>query len=340
MSISAHVARKFENNYIQVGIPAKREPEFGYVLENMADHITLYQALSNHPNIRITELQPPERRFLVSFAEDTVNDDGTPTREVAKLGLERRRRISLLPHGNELERFDISFKDAQKSTFRREWEVSSRCLRSGEEDILQTVSRDVPSVSTLNPESFRVSGICIASRAPYGFTHYLEKRDTAFRYHVCADACLLTNPHSDRILGYRREVEIEAKTLFLSNARDMAPERQNDLLNESLENIWRYLDGIKLIGRSAPASISKLAHANLVVQKDYERVMPNDFSSGLDWALVQNVRAWDYTFEAKREALSRLARTLPPAHLLMPDADVSALKDYFPNAHKYQPFPQ
>jgi hypothetical protein len=328
-------------HFLQASIPDQREPEFGFMLENNSDYGTIYNALATHPNIRILGHAKPENKFLISFAEDTVDEEGYPTRQVRALNLERRRRLSLHTEDNSFRRYDISFKDADKTPCRREWEQVSDCLKTGDEEILKKIQRDIPAAHILNPDSFRVSSICITSRTSYEVLHILPKQNAAILYEICNDACVFTNPHADRIDGFRKEGEIEAKKLMVADPAQLAPAILNSLLDESTATLEAYLSNAPFIGRVAPASISKVCHANEVVRLDYERDMPpmEGIMNGNDWSLLQNVRAWDFMSANRREALARLAETVPSPKLLVPGMNPAALDKFFPNEKKYPLFP-
>lgn len=336
----SNLSRIVRSEFTAYGIPEKREPEFGFMFTDMGDHATIYNHLSAHPDIRVTvPWEKPADKFLVSFAEDTVDADGYPTQGVSTLSLERRRRVSLITADNSFVRSDISFKDAHKSTMRREWEANSTCLSSGDADILAKVAADVPGAAHLKLDSFRTSGICITSRASYAITHFVD-RDTCVEYELCNDACVLTNPHADRVLGYRKEVELEGKEILSGSAHTLSVAELHDVLDRSLETIETYLKAANFRGEVRDASISKVRHTNAVVKADYEQAMPTYRGlNGLDWAVMQNVRAWDYTFEGRREVLGRLTTLIPSPRLLMPGVDTRHIEGYFPEQQKYKAFP-
>lgn len=312
----------------------------GVMFEDMADHATIYAQLSSHPDIYIhATKEKPADKFLVSFAEETVDEEGYPTHGVSTLDLERRRRVSLLSADNSFVRMDISFKDAKKSTMRREWESNSTCLSTGDADILAKVAMDVPGAGLLVAGSFRTSGICITSRASYAMSHQVDS-DIFVEYELCNDGCVLTNPHADRILGYRKETELEAKKILSGRAGVLTVAEQHAILDRSLETLGAHIYAADFKGEIRDASISKVRHTNNVVKKDYETSMPSYRGmNGLDWAVLQNVRASDYAFEGRRDALARLITAIPSPRLLMPNVDPRHIKGYFPDQHKYEAFP-
>ncbi len=305
----------------------------------MSDHITIYNHLSAHPDIQILPADDIERKFLVSLAEDTVDKDGYPTRQVNALGLERRRRASFYPDTLRLERFDISFKDAKKTSMRREWEEKAHCLSSGENAISEKVAADIPGIRNIAPDSYRVSSVCIAARASYDIIHHMDDENAAIQYKICNDACVFSSPHADRVYGYRREVELEAEKILGRNHAGFTPEEGHRLLDKSIAAIDQYLSHAPYNGLIQASSISKVCHANNLVALDYGRNNPQTGLSGVDYALLQNVRASEFLFESRRFALGSLIPAIPPAKLLKPGAGTINFADYFPDAHKFPAFP-
>ncbi len=326
--------------FITCSIPKKREPEFGFLFENMADHHTIFQGLTSRNDITPLSSEYPEERLLVSFAEDTVNDEGKPTRLVNGLDLERRRRINFYPGDKSIGRYDISYKDRQKSALRREWDSAATCLRSGEKDMAQKLSRDIPNASIINPDEIRVSAICLTARAPYEVLHELPGHNAAVVYEVCNDACVFTSPHADYILGYRKETELEAKEVRIYKQGDTSDARINHLLDISINTLEPYLFGLDFQGQVRPAGISKVCHSNIMSEMHYADTARNQNVSGIEWALMQNVRTWDYTQSSRRDALKQIGATLPSATLLVPNSREHDFRDYFPGAHKYPLFPK
>lgn len=340
MGVNAVFKKAQDLEYITCAIPKQREPEFGVIYEDMADHQTIYNGLARRDDIEILSRETtPEHRYLASLAEDTVDEEGHPTQLIRGLKLERRRRSSLYPADNSFRRHDISYKDALKSSFRREWDSASNCLRSGEEGITAKLTRDIPAASVINPENLRVSSICLTSRASYEVLHHLPKHHASIVYEVCNDACVFTSPHADHILGYRKETELEAKEIRLYAPDDMSDERLNRLLDVSINMLEPYVSKLKYKGLVQSASISKVCHANEMARMHYADTAETMHMDGHQWALIQNVRAWDYMANSRRAALSRLGETLPPAELLVPEAKTRLLKGFFPDSQKYPPFP-
>jgi hypothetical protein len=340
-NVNAYEALEAAPQYISCAIPQQREPEFGAVLEDFQDYQSIYDNLCTQSDIRMLPVSMPPNKVLVSLAEDTVNEDGFPNSQVRALDLERRRRVSLMMHNASYQNFDISFKDAKKSDRRREWEAAAQCLQSGERDILKKLANDIPNATMLNPDSFRVSSICITSRADYSLLHVLEKEGAMVKYEICNDACVFSNPHADRILGFRKETEFEAKCIYVKDPKDQNAGRLNELLDTSLDQLKVVLGRTSFKGIALNASISKVNHANELVRMDYERNMPRTagIADGREWALLQNVRAWEFIYPNRIDALVRLAQTLPPAKLLMPSVPTERLDPYFQDDHRYPLFP-
>lgn len=326
-------------SYITCAIPKKREPEFGFLFENMADHHTIYQGLINRDDIIALPYEAPEERLLVSFAEDTVNAEGKATRLIHGLDLERRRRINFYPGDRHIGRYDISYKDRHKSALRREWDSASTCLRSGEKAMAEKLTRDIPNASIINPDEIRVSAICLTARAPYEVLHVLPGQNASIVYEVCNDACVYTSPHADYILGYRKETELEAKEVRIHGYGGTSDDRINHLLDVSINTLEPYLSSLNFLGQVKPADISKVCHSNIMSEMHYADTARSHNVSGVEWALMQNVRAWDFTQTARREALKQIGSTLPSATLLVPNAKEHDFQDHFPGAQKYTLFP-
>lgn len=334
MALKTNFSMLAESHYISCPIPNAREPEIGILLSKMSDHQRIYDMLLCQPDITITSIEPPARKFLVSLAEDTVNADGFPTNGVRDLSLERRRRLSLFPEDGSFRRFDISFKDAEKSDRRREWAENSECLRSGEQGILLQVARDIPDAARLDPDSYRVRSVCITSRSSYDVM--LQTGKNAVIVEVANDACVITNPHADRILGYRKEVEMEIKEVLMSDHRHTSEADINAVIDQGMLRLRDLLTNAALKGRSVEAVDSKVKHANTLVDLDYGAGMASHYKmSGGDWALLQNVQAFHFMGVEKRDALIRLTETIPPPELLMPFSNKKKLKGYFPDEEIY-----
>ncbi len=322
------------SSLISCPIPDSREPEIGLLLSKMSDHQSIYDMLSRQPDITITAIEPPVRKFLVSLAEDTVDENGFPTNEVKKLALERRRRLSLFPEDGSFRRFDISFKDAHKSDKRREWAENSECLRSGDQEILAKVAHDVPGAAKLNPDLFRVSSVCITSRASYEAE--LSVGGNIVKVEVANDACADTNSHLDRILGYRKEVEFEITGVLVADPKNQSEKNVNRIIDIAMIRLHDILKNTPMKGRAVEAADSKVRHADKLVDSDYAAGLASHYKmSGRDWALLQNVQAFHFMGLEKREALVRLTETIPPPELLMPFSDHKKLKKYFPDEDIY-----
>jgi hypothetical protein len=337
--MSTQLRHDFKSLSVSHSIPKDREPEFGLQFENMEDHQTVYDYLAQRTDVAIISVAKPDSWFLVSLAEDTVDEQGYPTQYVRQLGLERRRRISLYPEDMSLRRFDISYKDAIKSSLRREWAAASGCLRSGEADIASKISKEIPDSHILNPDLFRVSSICITARTSYEISHALPDTGALIIYEVCNDACVFTTPHADRILGYRKEVELEATRIETASGIFLTDDEKNKLLDQSIEALENKINKLPFSGSVIPADISKVCHANKVTGDSYHITATANGMDGHQWALIQNVRAFDYLAPTRIQALARIAESLPPARLLVPGTPQGDLKGYFPKQEQFPLFP-
>jgi len=203
---------KFLNDKFPIAcdIPGEREPEFGYLMERMESAYALDVALADMSNFRLIGKPSPDTGYVLSLPQDTVDNRGNPTHLIAKNNVEQRRRFNFNASTGELKRFDVSFKDAGKSKHRREWEANASCLRSGMTEATAKVVVDVPEIAAIPKDNYRVMGAIMVSRQITNFAYMMRDQSAVITWEANNDAGIITTPHANQILGYRREKEFEA----------------------------------------------------------------------------------------------------------------------------------
>lgn len=322
----------FQRQYFPIvcDVPGTREPEFGLLFQRMETAIVLNAEISSHPHVHLITSPVPRNGVLVSLPQDTVDEDGMPTRLIEKARLEKRRRFSFHPDTMAMHRFDVSFKDVEKTVFRREWEGNAGCFTSGEQEARNKVIRDVPQVAAIRPESFRVLGTCVAADATSRLMYMLSDESACIMVEVSDDVCAFATPHADVLLGYRREKELEIEQVFLPRDVAASDEYVTKILDQGLDEL-KDLTRWALPSQDFRLALdSKGAETVRRVKEFYERTCPSyPGHDGVDYALMQNVIA--QTFLGKKTHLAALAATIPSSKMISRATTETFFGDYFPS---------
>ena len=317
-----------------VTIPARREPEFGYVMQDIQTIFALEEDVHSHPNVRIIPGREPHGGILITLPEDTVDEHGYPTRLIETAGLEKRRRFNFVPRTAEIERFDVSFKDAVKSFNRREWEAAATCFKTGNLEATRKVARDLPEVASIDTRSYRVMGTCAVSRATSYFTYILEDESACLLVESNDDICAIATPHADVLLGYRLETEFEIKKIFVPMGKEIDTEETHTLLDRGLFELRSIIEARHYDDQPVYTNVSKAADTTRRVKEYYETQPHTGGMDGLDFALMQNVLA--ETFLGKAANLTALASTIPSPKTLARANRNTSFDLYFPRNTQIQ----
>lgn len=293
-------------------IPNGREPEFGIRLSDIDDAFILEDEFRESPQVRLLEPPTPHDGVLISLAQDVVDSNGMPVSTLYDLNVESRRRFSMNPNTGDLVRFDVSFKDAGKTSARREWEGAAYDLHTGHEEAMQKIAADIPEITEIDPSAFRIMGPCIASRSSNYHRFLLADCSAMLTVETNDDACVFSTPHADQILGYRFEREPEITAIHLPKRSNTSDEALHVALDKGLDEIKTIINSSKISAKIKFEEMSKGGEIVRRVSHHYDSGSMYQGMSGRNAALLQNITAQDYY--GKASALCRLASTIPSSH--------------------------
>ena len=316
------------NFKITCPIPDCREPEFGFLMDHMEIGYMIDTHIVKHPNVILVDKPIPDNGYLLSLPEDTVGPDGKATNEIQALGLEKRRRVNYNAETDLLTRFDVSFKDAVKSTHRREWEAFADSLRTGNKEASQKVAIDIPGVAHIDYKAYRVMGTCMTSRQIAYYAHMLADQSACVLFEVNNDACALATAHADILLGYRREKECEAADVYASKRRGNSESETHAILDEAIDEVTQIIESGPYADSISRAIESKGAHTVRLNKEYYEAGLLYPDIDGRDVVLMQNVEAT--TFMGKVPNMGAMSNTIPSPWEQHIANENTVFEEYFP----------
>lgn len=334
--VSGREYQQFMNDKFPVtcAIPGEREPEFGYIMDMMEQGYAMDAYLSEQSRIRLIDKPVSDTGFVLSLPQDTVDENGFGTNMMQKLKLENRRRLNFNHIEKALKRFDVSFKDAGKSDMRREWEAFGNCLNTGYSKAQSKVVQDIPEVAHIDKQAYRVLGAIMVSRQITNFSYMLNDESAVVDIEANNDAGVITTPHADYILDYRREKEFEITQVHLKNNSLFNSDNEvNHILDTAISEIRALVELSPMSAHFNYTNESKGAHTARLVGEAYEKNNLYPDMSGRDIALMQNVVA--NTYQGKLNNLLAISSTIPTVQeQYEATADTRYDKQYFRAPHK------
>ncbi len=314
-------------------IPGEREPEFGYIMDMMEQGYIMDAYLSNQSRIKLIDKPIPDTGFVLSLPQDTVDENGFATNRMQELALENRRRLNFNHIEKALRRFDVSFKDAGKSGVRREWEAHADCLNTGYRAVQQKVVQDIPKIAEVVKADYRVLGAIMVSRQITNFSYMLSDESAVVDIEANNDAGVITTPHADCILDYRREKEFEITQVHLNKNYLSSNDRLNRILDTAISEVRTLVETSPMNAHFNYTNESKGAHTARLVAEAYTKNNLYPDMNGRDIALLQNVVA--QTYQGKLNNLLALSSTIPTVQeQYEATADTRYNGQYFRAPHK------